>query len=133
MFKIGTLARNTNCQIETIRFYERIGLMPNPDRTESGHRVYGAEHEKRLSFMRRCRALDFSLGEIRTLLQTAEADNPSCAEVEKFSENHLKLIQGKIKDLRVMEKTMKNLLSECQVNRAPGCPLIEVLYEKPAS
>ncbi len=133
MFKIGKLSKKTNCQIETIRYYERIGLMPKPDRTQSGHRVYGSEHEKRLSFIRHSRELDFSLGEIRTLLQAAEVDNPSCAEVEEFSEKHLKLIQGKIKDLRVMEKTMKNLLSECQGNRAPGCPLIDVLYEKVGS
>ena len=129
MFKIGVLAKKTDCQIETIRYYERIGLMPKPDRTQSGHRVYGSEHEKRLRFILRSRELDFSLGEIRTLLQAAEAENPSCAEVEKFSEKHLELIQGKIKDLKAMEKTMKNLLKECQGNRTPGCPLIDVLYE----
>ncbi len=129
MFKIGTLAKKTDCQIETIRFYEKIGLMPNPDRTESGHRVYGLEHEKRLRFIRRSRELDFSLGEIRFLLQSAEEENPSCADVEKFSKKHLDLIRAKIRDLRAMEKTMKNLLGECQANRAPGCPLIDVLYQ----
>lgn len=129
MFKIGTLSKKTGCQIETIRYYERIGLMPNPDRTERGHRVYGSEHEKRLSFIRRARGLDFSLDEIRYLLQAAEADNPSCADVEKFAGKHLSLIQAKIKDLRAMEKIMKSLLNECQGNRTLGCPLINVLYE----
>jgi len=129
MIKIGELSNKTGVHIETIRYYERISLMPKPDRTENGHRVYGSEHEKRLSFIRQARELDFSLKEIRTLLQAAEADNPSCADVEEFSENHLKLIQGKIKHLRAMEKTMKSLLKECQGNRTPGCPLIDVLYE----
>lgn len=130
MFKIGTLAKKTGCQIETIRFYERTGLMPKPDRTHSGHRVYGAEHENRLRFIRRSRGLDFTLKEIRFLLQAAESDNPSCADVEKFSKKHLGLIQGKIKDLRAMERTMKTLLSECQGNRVLGCPLIHVLYQE---
>lgn len=130
MFKIGTLAKKTGCQIETIRFYESTGLMPKPDRTHSGHRVYGAEHENRLRFIRRSRGLDFTLKEIRFLLQIAEAENPSCADVEKFSKTHLSIIQGKIKGLRAMERTMKALLHECQLNRVPGCPLIDVLYQE---
>jgi len=130
MFKIGILSKKTDCQIETIRYYERIGLMPKPDRTESGHRVYGSEHEKRLSFIRRCRELDFSLKEISFLLAAAENENPSCAEIEKFSGKHLSLIQAKIKDLRAMEKIMKSLLNECQGNRTLGCPLINVLYQE---
>lgn len=130
MLKIGALAKKTNCQIETIRFYERIGLMPNPDRTESGHRVYGPEHVKRLRFIRRSRELDFSLGEIRFLLQAVEEENPSCAEMEKFSIKHLKLIQDKIKELRGMEKTLNNLLTQCAGNQTPSCPLIDVLYDE---
>ena len=130
MFKIGTLAKKTGCQIETIRFYERTGLMPKPDRTHSGHRVYGAEHENRLRFIRRSRGLDFTLKEIRFLLQAAEAENPSCADVEQFSKKHLNIIQDKIKDLKAMERTMKTLLSECQGNKVPGCPLIDVLYQE---
>ncbi len=128
MFKIGRLAKNANCQVETVRFYEKNGLMPKPDRTESGHRVYGREHEKRLRFIRRSREMDFSLDEIRFLLRAVEDDNPSCADVEKFSKKHLSLIQDKIRELKAMEKTMKSLLNECQGNRAPGCPLIDVLY-----
>ena len=129
LIKIGELSLKTGVHIETIRYYERLRLIPKPGRSEAGHRVYTESHAKRLSFIRRCRGLDFSLAEIRYLLQTAEADNPSCAEVEKFSKKHLDLIRAKIRDLRKMEKTMKTLLSECQANRAPGCPLIDVLYE----
>ncbi len=130
LIKIGELSQKTGVHIETIRYYERILLIPKPGRTEAGHRIYGDQHLKRLVFIRRCRALDFSLNEIRFLLQAVEEDNPSCADVEAFSEKHLKLIQAKIKDLRAMEKTMKSLLNECQGNRTPGCPLIEVLYEE---
>lgn len=129
LIKIGELSNKTGIHIETIRYYERLKLIPKPGRSGAGHRVYSDHHLKRLSFIRRCRELDFSLDEIRYLLQAAEDDNPSCAEVEKFSKKHLSLIQSKIKDLRAMEKTLKTLLGECQGNRAPGCPLIDVLYE----
>lgn len=128
LIKIGELSLKTGVHIETIRYYERLKLIPKPGRSEAGHRVYSEDHVKRLSFIRRCRNLDFSLNEIRFLLQAAGKENPSCADVEKFSQEHLNLIQGKIRDLRAMEKTMKNLLGECQDNRAPGCPLIDVLY-----
>ncbi|MEE8295095.1 MAG: helix-turn-helix domain-containing protein [Sphingomonadales bacterium] len=127
--KIGKLSNKTGVHIETIRYYERMKLIPKPARSEAGHRVYDEQHVKRLSFIRRCRELDFSLKEIRFLLQAAENENPSCAEVEKFSGKHLSLIQAKIKDLRAMEKIMKSLLNECQGNRTLGCPLIDVLYE----
>ncbi len=130
LMKIGEVSLKTGVHIETIRYYERLKLMPKPDRTHSGHRVYGAEHENRLRFIRRSRELDFTLKEIRFLLQAAEAENPSCADVEQFSEKHLNIIRGKIKDLRVMEKTMKTLLHECQGNKVPGCPLIHVLYQE---
>ncbi len=130
LMKIGEISKKTGVHIETIRYYERIKIMPNPARSEAGQRFYTKEQEKRLSFIRRARELDFSLGEIRYLLHAAEEESPSCADVEKFSKKHLSLIQGKIKDLRAMEKTMKNLLSECQGNRALGCPLIEVLYNE---
>lgn len=129
LFKIGELSKKTGVHIETIRYYERLGLMPKPKRSEAGHRFYDELQAKRLTFIRRARELDFSLNEIRYLLHAVEEENPSCAELEKFSEKHLKLIRDKIKTLRAMEKTIKKLLSECQGNRAPGCPLIDVLYE----
>ena len=129
LMKIGEISRDTGVHIETIRYYERLKLIPKPSRSEAGHRVYTSDHKNRLLFIRRCRGLDFSLNEIRFLLQAAEADNPSCADIAKFSEKHLALIQGKIKDLRAMEKTMKTLLKECQGNQTPGCPLIDVLFQ----
>ena len=127
--KIGALSRQTGVHVETIRYYERIRLLPKPARSEGGHRFYTLVHEKRLSFIRRCRALDFSLDEIRFLLQAAEADKPSCGEVEKFSEKHLSRLRDKIKEFKAMEKTLKALLSQCQANKGPSCPLIDVLYE----
>ena len=75
LMKIGEVSLKTGVHIETIRYYERLKLMPKPDRTQSGHRVYGAEHENRLRFIRRSRGLDFTLKEIRFLLQAAEAEN----------------------------------------------------------
>lgn len=130
LMKIGEISRDTGVHIETIRYYERLKLIPKPGRTESGHRVYTEDDLKRLLFIRRCRALDFSLDEIRYLLHAAVVENPSCEDMVKFSEKHLDLIRGKIKDLRAMEKTMKTLLQECQGNQAPGCPLIDILYQE---
>jgi MerR family mercuric resistance operon transcriptional regulator len=129
LIKIGELSLKTGVHVETIRYYERLKLIPNPGRTESGHRVYTESHEKRLSFIRRCRGLDFSLGEIRFLLQAAGEENPSCDDVEKFSGKHLDLIRAKIRGLRAMEKTMKNLLSRCGTNKTLGCPIIDALFE----
>lgn len=129
LIKIGELSNKTGVHIETIRYYERMKLLPKPNRTEAGHRVYGDHHLKRLSFIRRCRELDFSLDEIRFLFQAAEDDNPPCEKVERFSQKHLAAIGKKIRELRAMEKTLKILLAECQDNRTPGCPLIDVLYE----
>lgn len=130
MFRIGLLAQQTGVLVETIRYYEHIGLMPKPARTESGHRMYSIDHVMRLKFIRKSRRLDFSLDEIRVLLQAAEAENPSCGEVEKFSEKHLSRLREKIKEFKAMEKTLKVLLTQCRANEGPSCPLIDVLYEK---
>lgn len=128
--KIGELSKKTGVHVETIRYYERLHLIPKPKRSESGHRFYNDVHRKRLAFIRRCRLLDFSLDEIRFLLQAVETDNPSCSEVEKFSAHHLARLQAKIEDFRAMEKTLQALLAQCRTHDGPTCPLIDVLYEK---
>lgn len=125
--KIGEVSKRTGVHIETIRYYERIRLMPKPHRSEGGQRFYNEDHEKRLTFIRRCRALDFPLADIRFLLQIAEKDTPSCAEVEAFAGKHLGRIRAKLKELRAMERTLKGLVAECRTNRRPACPVIERL------
>lgn len=127
--KIGEMSRKTGVHVETIRYYERIRLMPKPLRSEGGQRFYTEDHEKRLAFIRRCRSLDFPLSDIRFLLRVAEKNTPSCAEVEQFAGKHLERIRTKLKELRAMEKTLKQLVAECKHNKTPSCPVIEQFYQ----
>ena len=130
MFKIGKLAKNTNCQVETIRFYENIGLMPNPDRTERGHRVYGSEHEKRLRFIRRSRELDFTLEEIRALLEFLDTKNYSCDQVHSFADGHIRKIKSKIAELKEMENSLVRFANQCEENKDTNCPLLDQLFNE---
>src|SRR5438132_12088481 len=97
---IGVLATHTGANIETIRYYERVGLLPTPARSSGGYRMYGTEHLKRLSFVRRARALGFSVAEVRKLLSLADQRRRSCAEVRTVAEAHLDDVQADIADLR---------------------------------
>ena len=97
---IGTFSERTGCHIETIRYYERIKLLPKPPRTEGGHRLYDREQVKRLVFIRRSRELGFSLDEIRTLLRLVDGKRYTCQEVKTITETHLEDVKRKIADLR---------------------------------
>src|SRR5690606_18435611 len=99
---IGTLSREADVNIETIRYYERIGLMPKPPRSESGRRLYDAEATRRLSFIRRARELGFSIEEVRALL--GMADGGSCGDVYELTQRHLADIRAKIRDLQRMQR-----------------------------
>jgi len=130
---IGTLSKRTGCNIETIRYYERVGLLPAPARSSGGYRLYGTEHLKRLAFVRRARALGFSIDEVRTLLRLADERKRPCAEVRVVAETHLKDVHAKIADLRRMERVLKTTVAQCAVGRSADCPLIEALYQAEGS
>src|SRR5881397_3342877 len=104
---IGVLATHTGCNIETIRYYERVGLLPAPARSSGGYRLYGTGHLKRLAFVRRARTLGFSIDEVRTLLSLADERKRPCAEVRVVAETHLKDVHAKIADLKRMERVLK--------------------------
>lgn len=123
---IGTLSRLTGCNIETIRYYERIGLMPIPLRTQGRHRLYGASDIKRVMFVRRSRELGFSLGEIRDLLRLAERGR-TCGEVRQITLAHVARIRQKIADLQRMQRLLRDTASRCQGGEAPECPILDVL------
>lgn len=125
---IGAMSERTGVNIETIRYYERIGLIPAPPRSTGGHRLYQKEHLQRLSFMRRSRELGFSLDEIRTLLAMVDGGY-SCAEVQALALRHLADIRAKIVDLRALEDTLKTVSDQCSGDTAPACPVIEALSE----
>ena len=101
---IGLLSTQTNCKIETIRYYEKIGIFPKPPRTEGGHRIYSENHLKRLVFIRRGRELGFSLEDIRALLKLIDGGGHTCQQVEAITLHHLGNIHQKILDLKKLEK-----------------------------
>lgn len=130
MVTIGALSKQTGCHIETVRYYERIGVLFKPPRTEGGHRLYGREHIKRLLFVRRSRELGFSLGEIRTLLKLVDGKQYRCWEVKALMEEHLGDIKKKISDLKRLQKTLADISSQCEGGMVPECPIIDALFEE---
>jgi len=132
-YAIGAVSKQTSCHIETIRYYERIGLLPAPSRSASGYRRYGLEHLKRLRFVRRARDLGFTLDEIRRLLRLADRRERSCAQARDLATAHLRDVQAKLKDLRVMARVLKAMIAQCADGTLPECPLIEALFRAPST
>ena len=129
---IGPLSRQTGCHIETIRYYERIGIMPPPPRTEGGHRLYREEHLKRLTFIRRSRELGFTLEDVRNLLSLVDGDDFTCDEVKTMTLEHAGDVRRKIADLRKMERVLKDMVSQCDRGDVPDCPVIDALFQAKA-
>ena len=125
--KRGELARRSGCNPETIRYYETTGLLPEPARTEAGHRLYSEADQSRLRFILRSRELDFTLAAIRGLLSLVDDGDYSCAEIHALTANHLKSVSRKISDLRTLERTLKRISSECAKGNEPDCPIIDAL------
>ena len=124
----GALAKEAGVNIETIRYYEKIGLMPDPLRTEAGNRVYDVTDQKRLMFIRRCRELGFSLDELRGLLGLVDGGDYTCAQVRDLTAIHLGDVRKKIQDLRKMERTLKEMVSLCDGELVPECPIVDTLF-----
>jgi MerR family transcriptional regulator, mercuric resistance operon regulatory protein len=125
---IGILSRRTGTNIETIRYYERAGLLPLPARSAGGYRLYGTTHLKRLNFVRRARALGFSLAEVRKLLRLADQKRRPCAEVRVVAEIHLEDVKAKVADLRRMERVLKETVARCKAGGGSHCAMIDALY-----
>jgi len=124
----GELAKRTDCNVETIRYYEKIGLMPEPSRTEAGYRQYQAEHERRLRFVMRGRELGFVIADLRSLLDLVDRRAVSCGDVEKLAKEHLVAVREKISDLKRMERILSKTLRACSGDNVPDCPLIDTLF-----
>jgi MerR family mercuric resistance operon transcriptional regulator len=127
--KIGQLSEKTDCKIETIRYYERIGLLPEPSRSEGGYRIYNEDHLKCLAFIRRSRELGFTIEEIRVLLNLVDGGNCTCADVKTITMEHVESIRQKITDLKKLEKILSRIASQCTGDATPDCPIIDALYE----
>lgn len=123
----GRLAKLTGCNIETIRYYEGAGLMPQPQRSEGGFRLYDEPDIRRLSFIRRCRELGFTLEEIRGLLELVDGGEYSCGEIQKMTLAHANDVRKKIADLRRMERILKEMAAQCEGGDVPECPILDAL------
>ena len=124
----GALASRSGVNSETVRYYEKIGLMPDPTRSSGGHRVYEQEHVRRLSFIRRTRELGFTLREVRGLLALVDGGDYTCAEVRDRTLAHLDDVATKIRDLQKMQRTLKSISSKCDGGLVPDCPIVDALY-----
>ncbi|MGB7287571.1 MAG: helix-turn-helix domain-containing protein [Salaquimonas sp.] len=127
-YAIGAMSRETGVNIETIRYYERIGIMPKPDRTEGGNRQYNYDQLKRLFFIKRCRELGFSIEEIRALLQMVDRADFTCGEVHTMTVDHLATVKKKVTDLKRLEKALRSMAAECSKGDVPDCPIIDTLF-----
>jgi MerR family mercuric resistance operon transcriptional regulator len=125
----GTLAAQTGCTIETIRYYEQIGVLPPPSRSQGGHRLYGPDLLKRLNFIRRSRDLGFTLAEIRQLLHLVDGGKYTCDQVETLAIDHVRDINQKISDLRKLKKVLEAMVSQCSGGKVPQCPIIDALFD----
>ena len=129
--KIGELAKRANCQIETIRYYERQGLIHVPERTEGNYRLYQDAHVERLRFIRQCRSLDMALDEIRTLLRFCDAPEENCGEVNALLDEHIGHVAKRVTELKAMEKRLKELRRQCMRTRpAKDCGILNELAQE---
>ncbi|MFT8736846.1 MAG: helix-turn-helix domain-containing protein [Zymomonas mobilis] len=126
-FTIGTLAKETETKIVTIRYYESIGLLPEPPRTEGNYRLYNRSHLMRLTFIRRCRSLGFTLNHVRELLALTEKQDQDCNEVDRLAHSHLEAVEHKIQDLTKLAKELRHQINSCQGGRIADCHILEAL------
>lgn len=124
---IGELSRRTGVNVETIRYYEKIRMLPAPPRTPSGRRVYGEAEARILAFIRRARALGFALDDVRALLRLSAPEKASCRDVRQIASHHLERVRAKIDDLAKLERVLARTIARCSGNKVPDCPVLDVL------
>ena len=128
LLTMGRFAEKTGCDRETIRYYERIGLVDEPSRSDAGYRLYQERDIRRLGFVLRCRQLGFSIDEVRGLLGLVDENNYSCSDIQSLTQTHLIEVRKKLKDLRTLERALKEMVASCNTNSTPECPIIETLF-----
>ncbi|WP_313272635.1 helix-turn-helix domain-containing protein [Stenotrophomonas sp.] len=125
--KISEAADASGCHLETIRYYERIGLLPRPDRSGNGYRIYGPADIERLRFIARGRDLGFSLEEVRSLLQLAGHEGLSCGDVDRLARSHLADIRSRMADLQRMTNELERVIASCQGGQRAECTILSTL------
>lgn len=124
---IGELAKTTDTKIETIRYYERIGLLPAPARTSGNYRIYSESQIGRLSFVRRARDLGFTIEEVRGLLSLSDQKARSCEAVDAIARQHLAEVDSKITDLTALRRELDSIINQCSCGTIAECQIIEAL------
>ena len=127
LITIGKVAERTGCHIETIRYYEKEGLLPSPSRSAGGHRLYTQNLVERLVFIRRARELGFSMLEIKQFHSIVDGEMVSCERVKSIADHHLEEIAAKIADLVKMQTILTDLSHQCSGKDVPDCPIISAL------
>ncbi len=126
---IGKLAGLASTKVQTIRYYEDIGLIRPFTRSEGGHRLYGPEDVKRLKFVRHARELGFGIEEIRELLKLSDNPDTSCSAADAIARSHLEQVELRLEKLRTLRKELKRMVEECSHGRVGHCRVIEVLSD----
>lgn len=125
---IGELANETGVKVVTIRYYEQSGVLPAPGRTTGNYRAYNKGHAQRLRFIRRCRDLGFSLDQVRELFRLSTENTPSCADVCRIAERHLRAIEEKLADLNRLASELRRISASCSGSRPMAdCRILEAL------
>ncbi len=129
-FSTGQLAKQANCKVETVHYYEKTGIMPEPGRTEGGHRLYTLTHLKRLNFIRRCRDLGFTIDQVKELLRFIDEPDHYCGEVKAMAMLQAREVQQKIDDLTRLQGALNQMVAQCkgQNYSIDDCPIIDALY-----
>lgn len=134
---IGTLAARTQCTVPTIRYYEEIGLLPQPARSANGRRYYGEADQKRLLFIKRCRDFGFPIDQVRNLLSLFEDGDRSCTEARDMAQEHLMQVRARLAELRKLEGSLREFVSSCDQacigGAARECTIIDELASSPLS
>lgn len=124
---IGELGKATATKVETVRYYERIGLLPKPPRTTGNYRSYGNSELERLSFIRRARSLGFSLDQVRALLNLSDDGEQDCETIDQLARKHLEEVENKIADLTALHRELTGLLQSCSGGSVADCRIIQAL------
>ena len=126
---IGDLARIAGCKVQTIRYYEQVGLLPKAGRTSGNQRIYGMVHAHRLAFIRHSRELGFPLDAIRQLLTLADNPNQSCATADQIARRQLEAVESRLARLKSLKTELTRMVAECKQGRVGDCHVIEVLAD----
>ncbi len=127
---IGELAKQCDCKVETIHYYEKEGILLEPSRTAGGHRIYNTSDIKRLTFIRKCRYLNFTLEQIRDLLKFIDEPNHFCGEVKALAMQQYRVVQQQISELQNLQKALNKMIIKCKGEQytIDDCPIIDALF-----